>query len=1032
MKYFIVLVTLLFGTIVWSQGLNFVFLGKIKNLDLGKSEGGVEISIIQNGTVASSQSSSNGKYTLKVNMSYAEPFDIVFSKSGFVSKTVSFDLTNLNQEDIPASTEYYPLEALDISIFKVRDNVDFSFLDREPVVSFTYDQNSSGAKFDPKQFTQIKTKIENLLNDAEKEQAKLEADYQAAIQLGDDAFSEKKYEEALSSFEEALSYKPQEKYPVDRIMELDALIQIEKSLLLADKQANAAYYNLIETGDDLRDHDNLEGAILKYKAAIIKKDEQYPKDQIVALTKTLADRKNEAKIQVLYDAAIKAGDQLVDENKFLYAIKKYNEALTLKPREQEPVYKADKAERLEKAKGQETDAQYEKILTVAENKIKSGEYRRAIELINRAIKFKPEDPRPQLLLERVSEIKSLDAKYTDMMISANELVLRKKYQEAKKTYENAMNVKPRELEPGIKIAEIQQILDDILNTNESDLVNIDSFNLIIKQADVLFVNEGYASAKKKYEEAIGVNSSSTYAKAKIKECERMESYRKIIDTADISFNKASYNKALKYYNRALMINKSAPYPKQKISEINVILNPPMIEIVVLDDLGDPFDENKVLDGGFVLQKAESERSFLKTKKIRRKQKLIRGIEAEARLEEVKLNYNNSNEIYRIQKKIIRNVEEADLNRQTTIDSLRERKLEIEKEDQSNINFEKDENITFQRNLDLIKTGSIQDYAETNGVYEDNAGIINSYNTAQAEKKVIDARKRKDKMEYIRSIQYNILKEDSLRTEVEIELVLKVNNEIAEVKKRVIDDIGKLSENRIKNNELLKASERKLTDAHFKEYNEEIDKYIQNKGLINKEVQIIGEQDVLAKEVHDKKVGSFRLAEKKALINIQGDLEDNKDSRLKTQKKIDSSYIRVGNETIAILTEKSAVYEDLKEIEKAVLAENYANNIKVRNKHYDASKKFHNLTDAPKNKSKAANSLGNEYPEGVSQESFSKSDNNGLITTIITRRIVVIDHHADVYIRTQTLSGVTYSKNDKPSLSYVWQNETQASHLERHF
>ncbi|MEJ6777806.1 MAG: hypothetical protein QNK85_10895 [Crocinitomicaceae bacterium] len=1032
MKYFIVLAMLLFGAIGWSQGLNFVFLGKIDNFDLGKSEGGVKISIIQNGTVASSQSSSNGKYTLKVNMSYTEPFDIVFSKSGFVSKTVSFDLTNLNQEDIPASTEYYPLEALDMSIFKVRDNVDFSFLDREPVVSFTYDQNSSGAKFDSRKSTQIKTKIKNLLNDAEKKQAKLEADYQEAIQVGDDAFSENKYEEALSSFEEALSYKPQEKYPVDKIMKLDALIQIQKSLLLADKQANAAYYNLIETGDNLRDHDNLEGAISKYKAAIIKKDEQYPKDQIVALTKMLADREKEAEIQVLYDTYIKAGDQLVDEKKFLSAIKKYNEALTLKPGEQQPVDKADEAERLEKSKGRETDAQYEKILTVAENKIKSGEYKRAIELINRAIKFKPEDPRPQLLLERVSEIKSLDAKYTDMMISANALMLRKKYQEAKETYKNAMNVKPHELEPGIKIAEIQQVLDHMLNTNKSDLVNIESFNLIIKEADVLFRNEGYASAKNKYEEAIGINSSSTYAKAKVKECERMESYRKVVDTADNSFNKASYNKALKYYNRALILNNSAPYPKQKISEINVILNPLTIEIVVLEDLGDPFDENNVLDGGSVLQKSESERSFLKTKKIRRKQKLIRGIEAEAVLAEVKSNYNNSNGIYRIQKKIIRDIEEADLDRQTTIDSLRETQLEIEKEDQGNISFENAENITFQRALDLIKTESILDYTETKGVYEDNAGIINSYNTAQAEKAVIDTRKRKDKTEYIRSVRYNIIKEDSVRTEVEIELVLKVNNEIAEVKKRVIDDIDRLSENRIKNNELLKASERKLTGAHFKRYNEEIETYTQNKVLINKEVKIIGEQDVLAKEVHAKTVGSFRLVENKAFINTQGDLEDNEDSRLKIQEKIDSSYVGVGYETIAMLKEKSAISEDLKEIENAVLAENYANNIRVRKKHFDASKKVHNVTDAPKNRSKVANSLGKDYPEGVSQESFSKSDNNGLITTIITRRIVVVDRHADVYIRTQTLSGVTYSKNDKPSLSYVWQNETQASHLERHF
>jgi epidermal growth factor receptor substrate 15 len=80
----------------------------------------------------------------------------------------------------------------------------------------------------------------------------------------------------------------------------------------------------------------------------------------------------------------------------------------------------------------------------------------------------------------------------------------------------------------------------------------------------------------------------------------------------------------------------------------------------------------------------------------------------------------------------------------------------------------------------------------------------------------------------------------------------------------------------------------------------------------------------------------------------------------------------------------------------------------------------------------ANTLGQEYPEGVSQESFTQSDENGLMTSIITRRVVVINGQGNVYVRTQTLNSITYTKNGEASTEYVWQKETQSSKLERHF
>ena len=66
----------------------------------------------------------------------------------------------------------------------------------------------------------------------------------------------------------------------------------------------------------------------------------------------------------------------------------------------------------------------------------------------------------------------------------------------------------------------------------------------------------------------------------------------------------------------------------------------------------------------------------------------------------------------------------------------------------------------------------------------------------------------------------------------------------------------------------------------------------------------------------------------------------------------------------------------------------------------------------------------KYKEGVNQEQFDQVGSDGLVSAIVTRRVVVIDGKANIYIRTQTMNMVTYQKNGEPTTESTWQKETQ--------
>ena len=100
--------------------------------------------------------------------------------------------------------------------------------------------------------------------------------------------------------------------------------------------------------------------------------------------------------------------------------------------------------------------------------------------------------------------------------------------------------------------------------------------------------------------------------------------------------------------------------------------------------------------------------------------------------------------------------------------------------------------------------------------------------------------------------------------------------------------------------------------------------------------------------------------------------------------------------------------------------------------HDVKKEIDKVGEKGAEKAIVPNALGEKYPEGVSQEMFQRKDDAGILTAIITRRIVVTQGRGVEYQRTQTNHATTYSKNGTPITEHIWQKETQDAKLQRHY
>jgi hypothetical protein len=160
--------------------------------------------------------------------------------------------------------------------------------------------------------------------------------YDSIIKIADAAFNKKEYVKAKSAYGNALKVKSDEQYPTDQIALIDKTIADAKALA-AQRAQQTKYDSLIKIADaafKVKSWDNAKAAYTN--ASTVKPDEQYPKDQLAAITRLNVKPKTTETVSPAYMAAINKATQLFVTKNYKEALTAYQQASAIAPNEDLP------------------------------------------------------------------------------------------------------------------------------------------------------------------------------------------------------------------------------------------------------------------------------------------------------------------------------------------------------------------------------------------------------------------------------------------------------------------------------------------------------------------------------------------------------------------------------------------------------------------------------------------------------------------------------------------------------------------------
>jgi tetratricopeptide (TPR) repeat protein len=422
--------------------------------------------------------------------------------------------------------------------------------------------------------------------------------YNTAINQANKNVTDKRYDDAVSKYQEALQYMPDADYPKQQITRLEALLAQADTERKREESYNAA----IKEAETLFTGKDYQASRLSFvKAAELKPAEQLPVRRIKDIDRLLSElalqQAKEKALETNYEETVKRADQAFDAKEYASARTIYGEASSLKPSEQ---YPKDKIARIDQLLADATLQQYKDAIAAADQAFKADQLDEASSKYELALTHKANDQyakkqlaevakRKTALLDEQNRLRKLEEQYALLMTDALNIFNNKEYEKAKDKYKQALDIKPQESLPKDQIAKIDALLNELRNQEEINRL----YTASMATADKAFGQKKLKESRDAYQAALGYKPKepipaqhiaeidSLIAKqendAKLaaqEEADRLakekaskDQYDKAIVQADQAFADKQYPQANSYYTSALSVFPSEKYPKDQITKI---------------------------------------------------------------------------------------------------------------------------------------------------------------------------------------------------------------------------------------------------------------------------------------------------------------------------------------------------------------------------------------------------------------------------------------------------------------------------------
>jgi len=414
----------------------------------------------------------------------------------------------------------------------------------------------------------VKEKLKELASDLKNlgNEAKIQAEYDRLLALGDANVNSLKYIDAIQYYKGALKVKPNDAVAVSKIADA------EKLLALAGEKAkkDAEFNRLITAGDANVNQSKYAEAILSFKQALdIRPSDSIALARIADAERQLALAGDKAKKDAEFNSLIAAGDVNVGQTKYTEAILNFKSALGIKPNDLVALARIANAEKQLALAGDKAkqEAEFNRLIASGDANVGQSKYTEAILNFKSALGIKPND---SVALTRIANAdKQLtiavdkakqEAEFNRLIAAGDVNVGQSKYAEAIVDFKSALGIKPNDSVALTRLAEAEKLL-----ALAGDKVKKDAeFDSLIAAGDVNVGQSKYSEAIVDFKSALGIKPNDSVALARLVGAEKQlaitgdkakqeAEFNRLIAAGDANVSQSKYGEAIINFKSALGI-----------------------------------------------------------------------------------------------------------------------------------------------------------------------------------------------------------------------------------------------------------------------------------------------------------------------------------------------------------------------------------------------------------------------------------------------------------------------------------------------